>query len=203
MATLQTLPPEIVYDTLVRASEADIMNYCATSVDAHIICTDPIFWLRKLDYDFDIGNSLKPSYYAQRYNTDKDRHVTYTRWKTYVGDHPMVNMDIIIYNINQGIKLKNERADKISLMRYALIHNDQDLLQILQMKNLLISPKDSEIRILLDIMNTAGEINVHVMQWLEDYGMPITQDLVDEFCSTGNINILNWLYTKNILPTYR
>ena len=41
-----------------------------------------------------------------------------------------------------GNGLKNELADKIALMRYALIHNHQDLLQLLQMKNLLIPPKD-------------------------------------------------------------
>lgn len=200
--TLQTLPIEIIYDTLIRTNENDIMNYCATTHEAHIICADPIFWLRKLDYDFDKGISLKPSYYAQRYNHDTDRHVTYTRWKTYNGDHPVSNIDIIMYNIDQGLALRPGIADIFALMRYALVHNDVELWESLQVKQLLIRPDDdNNLSLLLDIMTPAGEINLCMMQWLEDYGMPITSNLVYNFCIIGDIEILKWFYAKNIIPT--
>lgn len=75
------IPPELIYDILLKLSYNDIMSYIQSSIKIMRIC-DTVFWMNKLDYDFEScgRDILIPSLYVKKYHEIGSGKNTYRRW---------------------------------------------------------------------------------------------------------------------------
>lgn len=208
MASLQSLPPEIIYQMLSNMQESDIMKYCATHVEAMKICNDTVFWLNKLNQDFNTDTKFIASDYAIRYYPNESGHSIYKRWNQYMDnmklfhDNPnmiRMNVDIIIFNLDQGY---NDFLDEIrtGLFEYALIHNDYNMIKYVQTLNAehLDNFEIAFSNIIHENLLTFEMIDMY--ETVMPLNTIVTNNSIDEICGIGRIDILEYLESKGILP---
>lgn len=190
MSNITDLPLELTYDILLYESYDDIMKYCLVNKAASEICHDTIFWMKKLDYEYqDLG--FKPSIYITKYkHPDMKGTDIYRRWKS------------VKLSSNIEDKIRNEYNDMVF---WIMDHYDAYLAGALYVYIANIAAKYYNHEILVyfaskgifpsraGATNAAGNGHLKVLQWLFTMGIYPDDQVVEKAAGGGYLDILIWL----------
>lgn len=204
--TIQSLPQEIIEQTLLKLDETDILAYCASHKDAYHIWDSDTFWLNKLDYDFTkkskSENKACSSFYAIKYEPEENRHLTYQRWKRFFTPIAYTDnvVDIMNFIINQFIFFGEYRSH--IMIADAIKTNNLKLLNYITNYNMLPPVPDIIDGIIVALEEVdEGDIQIATLEWLRVHGALPNQEAADNFAFFGKLHILKWLQRYNIFPS--
>ena len=83
MCDFTMLPCELLHKMLLPMEYDDIISFSITNKINNIVCRDNVFWMTKLDYEFEHEEqTMKPSYYVLNYRHPDTGWINiYKRWK--------------------------------------------------------------------------------------------------------------------------
>ena len=203
------LASEINMNVMLRLSYDDIMSYCSVNTGARVLCNDPYFWMRKLDYDFSTSvdnHKLIPSEYVRLYGTNMGRE-TYLKCRKMLESSSETFHNGLGYGIwklsdNRDVvmfRVEKEKNDKIhgrnhfleNLFTRAIRDDDVDLLERLKITGLYTEYSDA-----LRSAIYAGSIKS--LDWLERQGIVPNQRDIKEAITFQKIEVIRWLYNRGI-----
>lgn len=219
MNWLSSQPLEIIYKILLELDYIDIISYCSVNREAHNIGYDDIFWMIKLNHDFMILDQDRiPSEYVKRYpHTDIGGKDIYKRWNEFdetvhavetLGkpqNSPLImismsrNCDILMYKMKQGYQvcLLTRKVLYIHIINKSSVDTILDP----EIKDIFM-PEDKTLYAL--VMSAINMKRLDVITRMCDEGMVSTNNLgssaVYSALTSYNINILQYLYSKGIVP---
>ena len=200
------LPIEIIYNILMDLSYSDTMNYCSTNREGTVICNDELFWKRKLDHKYTSSNGMKPSDYT-KYSMDTPQYRNlYRKWETEI-ELPVENIvtsEVMMFRLSTSTSPVMLGQNHIIHIIKVIVRNGS-VLALEDLINRGIIPRDRYWKYYL--MKDAIIYNrIPILHWSERNGLlynafAMRLDGIMRDYPNLSIDVLEWLKTRNILPS--
>lgn len=176
---LLNLPYDVLERILLDMDSRDIESFCLVNKEVLNICRDNLFWILKLNHDFEVG-SMKPSEYMKLFEPSYlSGRSSYYNFKNNVvqGTHQL-DFAIVTYNVNQ--------------LSWLLKYYQQGGRNI---QNLSTDPTTG----LYTYLGSAYP-SLDVLRTLSQYNIFPRIDGIKAIINTGDINKLEFLHQSNVIP---
>ena len=168
--------PEVDEKILLGLDYPSLLNACSTNIYVNSICLNDSFWREKLIRDFDP--------LIIRY---KPHNINYRQ------QYADLQKKIPIYAIRRLDQMMAAllRGEKLQTDSYHFVYTHADLPFFIWFEQHVLP---------IDPRRTDQASDLEVLKWFEQKKIPITHKMADSAVFKGNIDTLEWLKQKNILP---
>lgn len=195
--------PELDENILLNLSPNDVFNACSTNWYLKSICNNDIFWQKKVFYDFGPKvAALKPNTetYQQQYLRLINSPFTQPDYKNAVDANELDTLqwfnqnDITPYDIYNKIRNRGTYARDM-----ASIKGEEGNIPFLQW--LITIPGGRDLVADHSLEGAVGEGQIETLQWMQQQGIPFTQNAANIATVYGQLQVLQWLVQQGIWPS--
>lgn len=174
---MSALPPELLWDLLLKLDYPDLLRTCRVDQGFYSICGDDSFWKAKVQQDFGVAEYKPHGTYHQQYD-----------FLYRIPPVKRIPLDLLLRA--DSIALLSKRGVAITEMdiKFLIDRGRLDILQFLHQHGYKFGVSDANWAI------DSGDFSI--IKWLSSIGVRPSQGVVSSAVASDNVQLLDWLLAQ-------